>query len=400
MQNLVFIQTIKENKENPQILSIIRELAYEICKKQIKEAAETNATENFEFMSGVLLQEGLLNAKSTINLIQGISEAVSENQEQYIYKLIYEKEQIEKQILAQKRIIRQNLQNTLEEIEKFIQNSEFDEKEQMIAKIDEKMLCDLQMLGILKETTEAAFLTALEHQEDIRDTICQIAKNLVFNAINEDKIDKTRFLEVAQIVCETAINIANVEHRFAGWIIVGALSGTRDGLIKAVEKFIDDIKFAPDSQNLLEKSQEFIKMEDGFVAMVKNLMANADEPAAGIINSILQSSLDSYFAKFKRMQHEISAQISIRLEELTNKNNIAEKIDEIKREISQKSDKIRESISSNEKFESIKKELNEIEKKLENLNYQEFGENVKNKAKELGEKMYKKAQTLIDRSKK
>ncbi|MGP1486162.1 MAG: hypothetical protein ACTTJC_08825 [Campylobacter sp.] len=400
MQNLVFIQTIKENKENPQILSIIRELAYEICKKQIKEATETNATENFEFMSGVLLQEGLLNAKSTINLIQGISEAVSENQEQYIYKLIYEKEQIEKQILAQKRIIRQNLQNTLEEIEKFIQNSQFDEKEQMIAKIDEKMLCDLQMLGILKETTEAAFLTALEHQEDIRDTICQIAKNLVFNAINEDKIDKTRFLEVAQIVCETAINIANVEHRFAGWIIVGALSGTRDGLIKAVEKFIDDIKFAPDSQNLLEKSQEFIKMEDGFVAMVKNLMANADEPAAGIINSILQSSLDSYFAKFKRMQHEISAQISIRLEELTNKNNIAEKIDEIKREISQKSYKIRESISSNEKFESIKKELNEIEKKLENLNYQEFGENVKNKAKELGEKMYKKAQTLIDRNKK
>ena len=341
MENIIFIQKLKENKENPQFLTIVRELAYDFFKKELKENSQVDILESFKQMSEILRSEGLLNTKSISNLIQGLSEAKSELKEQHIYKLIYEKEQVEQKILDLKKQIRSELQGTLESIEDFIQNSDFEDKIKILQTIDEKMLCDLQMLGILKESTEAAFLTALEHQEDIRDTIAQIAKNLVFNAINDDKIDKTRFLEVAEVVCETAVNIANIEYRFARWIIVGVLEGTRDGLVKAVEKFIDDIKYVPNSQSLLESSQEFIKIENAFVTMVRELMARSNEPAAGIINEILQSSLDSYFAKFRRMQYEISTQISLRLEELRGKENIdkfttiaVNKFGELKRELS------------------------------------------------------------------
>lgn len=400
MENIIFIQKLKENKENPQFLTIVRELAYDFFKKELKENSQVDILESFKQMSEILRSEGLLNTKSISNLIQGLSEAKSELKEQYIYKLIYEKEQVEQKILDLKKQIRSELQATLESIEDFIQNSDFEDKIKILQTIDEKMLCDLQMLGILKESTEAAFLTALEHQEDIRDTIAQIAKNLVFNAINDDKIDKTRFLEVAEVVCETAVNIANIEYRFARWIIVGVLEGTRDGLVKAVEKFIDDIKYVPNSQSLLESSQEFIKIENAFVTMVRELMARSNEPAAGIINEILQSSLDSYFAKFRRMQYEISTQISLRLEELRGKENIdkfttiaVNKFGELKREL-----------SSNERLENLKKEIGEFEKKvearLESINYQELGQNVKKQAKELGNKMYNAAKNLLERGKK
>lgn len=400
MENIIFIQKLKENKENPQFLTIVRELAYDFFKKELKENSQVDILESFKQMSEILRSEGLLNTKSISNLIQGLSEAKSELKEQHIYKLIYEKEQVEQKILDLKKQIRSELQTTLESIEDFIQNSDFEDKIKILQTIDEKMLCDLQMLGILKESTEAAFLTALEHQEDIRDTIAQIAKNLVFNAINDDKIDKTRFLEVAEVVCETAVNIANIEYRFARWIIVGVLEGTRDGLVKAVEKFIDDIKYVPNSQSLLESSQEFIKIENAFVTMVRELMARSNEPAAGIINEILQSSLDSYFAKFRRMQYEISTQISLRLEELRGKENIdkfttiaVNKFGELKREL-----------SSNERLENLKKEIGEFEKKvearLESINYQELGQNVKKQAKELGNKMYNAAKNLLERGKK
>ena len=400
MENIIFIQKLKENKENPQFLTIVRELAYDFFKKELKENSQVDILESFKQMSEILRSEGLLNTKSISNLIQGLSEAKSELKEQHIYKLIYEKEQVEQKILDLKKQIRSELQATLESIEDFIQNSDFEDKIKILQTIDEKMLCDLQMLGILKESTEAAFLTALEHQEDIRDTIAQIAKNLVFNAINDDKIDKTRFLEVAEVVCETAVNIANIEYRFARWIIVGVLEGTRDGLVKAVEKFIDDIKYVPNSQSLLESSQEFIKIENAFVTMVRELMARSNEPAAGIINEILQSSLDSYFAKFRRMQYEISTQISLRLEELKGKENIdkfttiaVNKFGELKREL-----------SSNERLENLKKEIGEFEKKveakLESINYQELGQNVKKQAKELGNKMYNAAKNLLERGKK
>ena len=400
MENIIFIQKLKENKENPQFLTIVRELAYDFSKKELKENSQVDILESFKQMSEILRSEGLLNTKSISNLIQGLSEAKSELKEQHIYQLIYEKEQVEQKILDLKKQIRSELQTTLESIEDFIQNSDFEDKIKILQTIDEKMLCDLQMLGILKESTEAAFLTALEHQEDIRDTIAQIAKNLVFNAINDDKIDKTRFLEVAEVVCETAVNIANIEYRFARWIIVGVLEGTRDGLVKAVEKFIDDIKYVPNSQSLLESSQEFIKIENAFVTMVRELMARSNEPAAGIINEILQSSLDSYFAKFRRMQYEISTQISLRLEELRGKENIdkfttiaVNKFGELKREL-----------SSNERLENLKKEIGEFEKKvearLESINYQELGQNVKKQAKELGNKMYNAAKNLLERGKK
>ena len=400
MENIIFIQKLKENKENPQFLTIVRELAYDFFKKELKENSQVDILESFKQMSEILRSEGLLNTKSISNLIQGLSEAKSELKEQHIYKLIYEKEQVEQKILDLKKQIRSELQATLESIEDFIQNSDFEDKIKILQTIDEKMLCDLEMLGILKESTEAAFLTALEHQEDIRDTIAQIAKNLVFNAINDDKIDKTRFLEVAEVVCETAVNIANIEYRFARWIIVGVLEGTRDGLVKAVEKFIDDIKYVPNSQSLLESSQEFIKIENAFVTMVRELMARSNEPAAGIINEILQSSLDSYFAKFRRMQYEISTQISLRLEELKGKENIdkfttiaVNKFGELKREL-----------SSNERLENLKKEIGEFEKKveakLESINYQELGQNVKKQAKELGNKMYNAAKNLLERGKK
>ena len=400
MENIIFIQKLKENKENPQFLTIVRELAYDFFKKELKENSQVDILESFKQMSEILRSEGLLNTKSISNLIQGLSEAKSELKEQHIYKLIYEKEQVEQKILDLKKQIRSELQTTLESIEDFIQNSDFEDKIKILQTIDEKMLCDLQMLGILKESTEAAFLTALEHQEDIRDTIAQIAKNLVFNAINDDKIDKTRFLEVAEVVCETAVNIANIEYRFARWIIVGVLEGTRDGLVKAVEKFIDDIKYVPNSQSLLESSQAFIKIENAFVTMVRELMARSNEPAAGIINEILQSSLDSYFAKFRRMQYEISTQISLRLEELRGKENIdkfttiaVNKFGELKREL-----------GSNERLENLKKEIGEFEKKvearLESINYQELGKNVKKQAKELGNKMYNAAKNLLERGKK
>ena len=55
-------------------------------------------------------------------------------------------------------------------------------------------------------------------------------------------------------------------------------------------------------------------------------------------------------------------------------------------------------------LENLKKEIGEFEKKvearLESINYQELGQNVKKQAKELGNKMYNAAKNLLERGKK
>ena len=78
-------------------------------------------------------------------------------------------------------------------------------------------------------------------------------------------------------------------------------------------------------------------------------------------------------------------------------------MEEIKREISQKSDKIKDGFNSSETFETLKKELSELEKKAEekinDIKEREIGENLKAKSKALGEKLYKAAENLIKNAK-
>lgn len=415
MQNKIFLHTLQENKDNPQILVLIRELSFDLSRKKfkdIKDEQELNqeVSRTFAQMCEILKSQNLLNSKSVANLIDGITSAASESKEQFLYKLIYEKERLEKQIDEQIYEIKRTIQATLESIEEHIKAGEFEEKEQILNAIDDAMLCDLQMLGILRETTESAFLTTIEKGEDVRDTSAEIAKNIVYSAINEGVFSKIRFLEIAEVVIETAITIANEDHGFAKELINGATTGSRDGILKAIEKFKEEMKFAPDSENLIKSTKELVRIEEDFVVMLRNLMQRSNDPAATIINELLENTLDSYFAKFKRIQNEIGDQLAIRLEELKMNENISKftqsasvKFEALKREFNEKSDKLMENFEVSSKLDALKKEIAEFEKraeeKFESIKYEEIGENLKAKAKKLGDRMYETAENLIKSAK-
>lgn len=415
MQNKIFLHTIQESKNNPQILVLIRELALDLGKKKFKDIRDQNALNSellatFGQMCEILKSEDLLNSKSVSNLIDGLIDAATESKEQFLYKLIYEKEQVEKQILTQKSDIKETIQSSLEAVKDYIQNSEFNDKNEIIDKINDAMFFDLQMLEILKETTESAFLTTIEKGEDVADTSAEIAKNIVYGAINEGNFTKQRFLEISGSVIETATSIANEDHLFAKELINGAITGSKDGIAKAIEKFKDEMKFSPYSQNLIDSAKDLVGVEDDFIAMLRDLMTKAGEPSASIINDILESSLDNYFAKFKRIQNEMSDQLALRLEELKTNENVDKfvksatmKFEELKRELNQKSEKLKENFDAGKKLENLKKDIAEFEKKAEEkidgISYGDMSESLKAKSKELGERFYKAAENLIKEAK-
>ena len=78
-----------------------------------------------------------------------------------------------------------------------------------------------------------------------------------------------------------------------------------------------------------------------------------------MINEILDESIDSYFAKFKRLQNDISRQIELQLEELKFNENIDKfaslagaKFEELKREVTQAGDKFKENFNAKELLRS------------------------------------------------
>lgn len=411
MQNEIFLTKLDENQDNPQILTLVRELAFEFGKAKFSQIGMQNeaVVQVFSEICNMLKSKNLLNPSSAANVLDALADALTEPKEQNLYRLIYEKEQLEKRILAQSQEIKFSIQNALEAIENFIKTSDFENKEDILKATESAMILDIQVMSILKEIGETAFLSAVEKGEDVHDTSEEIAKNLVYSATS-DEFARLKFIQVSKNLLTSAITVANEEHIHAKDLITGTVLGARAGIAKRIEKFRDEMKFAPDNQTLIAQAKGFVTIEEEFVRMLKELLEQSEQPAAGIIAQILESELDNYLAKFKRTQNEISDQLSLRLEELKMNENFdrlasvaGAKFDELRRELNETGDKIKENLVANKSIEALKAEIAELEKKakekLENIDYNEIGESVKSKAKELGNQIFDAAQNFIKTAK-
>jgi hypothetical protein len=177
------------------------------------------------------------------------------------------------------------------------------------------------MFGILKETAEEAYLRAVERGDDLENIIGEITKNFTIQAINEGKLNKKRIIEISSNLIEVASDLADSDSSCAKELLNGAVIGAKDGIFKSIEKFKNDIKFAPEEiediigQNLEESKKEFLKIEDDFIIMLKQLELRSNGAAAEVLADIVAKHNNS-FAKLKRMGNETADILGQRMEVL------------------------------------------------------------------------------------
>lgn len=396
----IFTATLKENKENPQFLVIIHDLVYELSRKKVQRLKDekniqSRLSELFEMFAKALETEELNDTKTLGCVVDGIIKASSSDKEEFLYKTIYEKEQLEKSIYDQKKAIRDTIQSTFYTLESHIEA--MDEETAKIAHhaLNDSKLRGVEMLGILKETTSEALLTTLEKAVDVEDTIFEITKNITYQAINEGDFTKQRFLNISSSIIEVTIEIADEDQAFAKELLHGAIHGTKEGMAKAIEKFKNDLKFAPEElEEILEKDlrsakKELIRIEESFIHMLENIVPTSNGVSAKIISDILEEEFKNSFAKVRRVANEASEVISDKIEELREnashlEHNFVEK--------------------AGSKFDSLKKEMHELEekasKKVEAIKGFEFeNENARkaaNEAKRLGNRAWEVAKSMVD----
>ena len=266
------------------------------------------------------------------------------------------------------------------------------------------------MLGILKETTSEALLTTLEKAHDIEDTVFEITKNITYQAINEGEFTKQRFLDISSSIIEAAIEIADEDQSFAKNLLSGAIHGTKEGMAKAIDKYKNDLKFAPEEiveNDLKNAKKELVKIEEAYIRMIEETAAHSSGASIKIIDEILSNKINSSFAKVKRVANEASEAISEKIEEikintLSKDYDFVEKA-EVKIALLRKEmGKIE--VRAGNKFESLKREMGELEKsvskKVEAIKSFEF-ENEKAKkaateAKRLGNRAWEVAKGALD----
>lgn len=398
------IGTIIENTSFDESCKCLRGLAWEAKHKK--------SAEIFELFCKDLDELNILNKHNVQFLLKGIKNALTSEDEEYLYRLIYELERLKKQITSQKDEIKNSILISFKGIEGFAKDAEFEQKSEILAAINDVLINELKMQGILKEASESAFLSTIENGDDVEDTAREIAKNIVYRSILEGEFKKSRFMEISNIVISQAISIANESKIFADELIAGAVEGSNDGISKAIEKFKDDLKFAPDEivENLGDSQKEVLKVEDEFIELLRTLASICDEPAKEVLNTILQKDYDSYFAKMKRISADAREQIAIKIAELSLNKSYKEfsrsaglKFEEIKSEFAQKREKFIENFDLEERMSNFKKEFIEFERKAaekfneiihakRNKTEKENGEEVGNRAYEAAKENLKESE--------
>ena len=348
-------------------------------------------------------KESLINAKNLKSAMEGINQALVSGEEKKLYELFDKRDEINRAIDAKREEIKNRLKISFEAAEEVVKDRDFGEKEEILELLNNAIIRETRMLGILKESAQIAFLTTLEGAKDVEETAGAIAKNMTYAAIRGGEFSKERMFEISKNIISVAGNLANEGHIFAKELIKGAINGTRDGILRAIEKLKDEAKFAPDELRLSSQLVHLKNIDEEFIALLKDLEKEFEGIAKDEIENVINSELDTSLAKFKRISEQAREQITSRIEELKSNDtakhmiNVAnEKLEALKRELNDKSEKLKLNFDANEKFEDIKKEIADFEKKanekLEDLKQID----IKSEAKKIGDRAYQAAKDFLN----
>jgi hypothetical protein len=381
LQN-IFSATIKESKEDKNLTSIISELTFELSKKKIQRLKDDSHIqarlgELFEFYTRALQSESLENSTNIDAIISGLIKAASYDKEEFLYKSLYEKEQLEKSISKQKESIKNTIMGTFNILEAHIEKMDESISKESLKALHTTKLRGVEMLGILKETTSEALLTTLEKGKDVEDTVFEITKNITYQTIKEGDFSKTRILEIANTILKATIEIADEEKANAKALLSGAVHGTKEGMAKAIDKFKNDLKFAPEelaTEDLKSIKKDLSDIDNAFVEIVKLSKKTSVGLSVEIIEDILNNDIDNSLSKVKRVAVEA-------------RETLSEKIDELK-------------LEDNEFLKKAEKKIEELEKiasvKIEAIKQDERTKNATKEAKRLGNHAWEVAKSAVE----
>lgn len=403
-----FKEVLKQNLENKNLNEIIYNSVCDSVSEILKNKKEINKNELFFEFINALKDENLLNKERVKSVIYALKKTLNKKQEDEIYDLLYEVERLKKNIGLQSKELREQIYSDLKNIEDEVKSKDISNKNEILSAINEALIDAVDLKDIIKEISENVFLSIIESKSDIFEGSYEFCKNLTYKSINEGEFQRYRILEISKTIILRAINVANISKIYAKDLLKGAVLGVNDGIIKSMEKFQNEFKFAPDelSQKAQILENELSNLEEEFVLLVKNLAATTQNPAKETLNEILKKEYDNYIVKMKKLSSDMISQIKSKFEDSTISQNYKEfsklainKFDDIKKEITAKSSKFIDDFELNDKLSSLKKDIDELEKKFFGKFKSKKTEKNSDETKEISNRAYTVTKEKIEENK-
>ena len=353
-----FLNAIGNEKEVEKIESNIKNACFEITKKKINrlkndENKKHRVVELIKSYIKILESENIENISTISLVIEGCIQALSQQKEEEIYKKISLVTKLKQEIELQKDELKKMLQNIYMEIEQFSKQS--DEKTSLYIEkaISDTKLKEILLLGILKETTEEAIITAIENRKNIEEVTEAIIQNIIFQTIGGDDFSKAKTLESAKTVLDVAVGIADEYQAFAKEILKGTTKGIKSAIENAVNEFNQNLEFLPDEirgqkeEKILFDGLNIIDLNSDFIDLLRDASKNSDGISKNILEDIV-AELDNSVTRLMKITTDTKESILKKVERLKE----SPKVNELKKVLANKISELH----IDKKIKSIKKE--------------------------------------------
>lgn len=150
-------------------------------------------------------------------------------------------------------------------------------------KLHKIKLQSVDLFDFLSELVESSIITTLEKSHDIEATISEIIKESTFQTLNEGNLSTIRIRKIIATILQSAIDVSEATPTKAEEILRGTLKGIRAGLIRAIDRFKQNLLYMPDEakalliddyQNILDELQQ----TDKLFMQVTDTLANQSCP--------------------------------------------------------------------------------------------------------------------------
>lgn len=208
--------------------------------------------------------------------------------------LIAQKEIIENEIKIETQKLQDIRQESFDQIELRLKNRFGDIDLSTQKSLSKLKLQSFDILDLLREITESAYILALESNEETTDALMEISRDLTVKTLRDGYLTLDRARSVVGTIISVATELAEATPVHADAILKGALLGAQKGLIQSIEIFKERFAFIPDElrpQQIRNMQKTYQDLQHTDTLFIQVVQAQA-EMSSDIINTKLSKHLD------------------------------------------------------------------------------------------------------------
>lgn len=281
-----------------------------------------------------------LTAEIIEKLVQTTLHDTTNKQSAHIQELLVEKERLEQEIKTQTHKLQELRHGVFSDIEKALKDCYGDIENHDIKTLTQLQLQSIDILDILCEITESAFIAAIENDENIEASFREITRDLTHKTLRDGYLTLERAMRVIEVIISVAADLAQATPNAADDILKGAIYGTKKGLTQSIKIFKEQFVYLPDQlapRQIKSMQQTFKDLHNTDTVFIQAIQHQAD-PCEKVIK-------DKMYSILEHMHPELSELVNISKETLLL---VGEKLKKLKKQAVIKSEKVLQSKAATE----------------------------------------------------